>query len=385
MKFTSISLHLAVFGIFQSYHAFASESSDDGITVDNVRFYKFGVLDETFEGLPFGPDSYPISDDNAVVQFLKYGTDAESVVNDENDHEVVYNVEELIAVVGGPPDHPSSDFDAPYWDRLNRVINMRNKKGGNKASQALSREMRLPLRWRSFTVDDVAEAVYDEYPGMHQAEFLEDLVGGKYGSIEYSDAIPRRANARFLRGIIALADLNTWSMAFVGPHNFGAKWYGGRARPEEVAWLIHEGIIDAPSKIRRKIERIRDFNQATDFTRYAREGRSGSPRHPSWPAMHSAGSNMSFWIGVVLNLTPRQLCEAKKVDFAVSFARTVAGVHFEDDNLAGLNMGQEIVARAVPGYFAEKYDSDQATVAALVNERRFQWEDYEPLQDCDSL
>ena len=152
---------------------------------------------------------------------------------------------------------------------------------------------------------------------------------------------------------------------------------------QEVAYLIRTGEIDAPAKITRKINRIRNFNQATDFTRYDREDRPGSPRHPSWPAMHSAGSNLSFWLGVVLNLTPRQLCEAKRVDWAVSFARTVAGVHFEDDNIAGLDMGQEIVARELPRYFSEKYDSDMDTVTALVNERRFKWGDYEPLTDCD--
>ena len=94
---------------------------------------------------------------------------------------------------------------------------------------------------------------------------------------------------------------------------------------------------------------------------------------------------MSFWTQVVMNLTPRQRCEAQKVDFAVSIARTVAGVHFEDDNLAGLNMGQEVVARNVPEYFAEKYGSDASTVRRKVNAKRFQWEDYEPLLDCDSL
>ena len=66
------------------------------------------------------------------------------------------------------------------------------------------------------------------------------MVGGVYGPIEYSDAIPSRGNsARFLRGIIALADINTWSFGFVGPHNFAAKWYGGRAGLEVRGYQIH--------------------------------------------------------------------------------------------------------------------------------------------------
>jgi hypothetical protein len=53
--------------------------------------------------------------------------------------------------------------------------------------------------------------------------------------------------------------------------------------------------------------------------------RKGSPTHPSWPAMHAAGSSCSYWIPAVAKLTPEQYCEALRVDFAVAFARTVAG------------------------------------------------------------
>ena len=72
-----------------------------------------------------------------------------------------------------------------------------------------------------------------KYPGEHQADFLFDLIGGVYGELEFDDSIiSPRSGARFLRGIIMSADLNTWSHGIVGPHNFGAKWFGGRARPE---------------------------------------------------------------------------------------------------------------------------------------------------------
>jgi len=400
MKFSCIIIHLSIVGIFQLYFVLADDinvnivgddnddddDDDDETPPELVRFNKFGVLDNRFQGLPFVPASYPVSENEDVFRFLTEGTDAESVVNDKTDVEVIYNVEELIGIVGGLPDHPSSDDNAEYWNKLNRVINMRNRKGSDSASTALENQMQLPLRWENFTVNDVAEAVYDEYPGEHQADFLFDLIGGKYGELLFDDSIiPRRSEGRFWHGIIMLADLNTWSMGIVGPHNFGAKWFAGRARPEEISWLIRTGEVNAPRKIRNKLRKIRNYDQATDFTRYSREGRSGSPRHPSWPAMHSAGSNMSFWTQIVFNLTPRQRCEAKKVDFAVSFARTVAGVHFEDDNLAGLNMGQEIVARSLPNHFAQKYGSGVSNVRRKVNEKRFQWGNHEKLQDCDSL
>merc|ERR1712032_367229 len=128
-----------------------------------------------------------------------------------------------------------SNNNAPYWRKLERVIDARNVDANALAREALAGEMQQPLRWTNFTVLDVANAVYDEYPGLHQAEFLEDLiVFGLYGPVEFDfSIIPRRSMAQFLRGIIAMADLNTYTMGVVGPHNFGAKWSGGRARPRD--------------------------------------------------------------------------------------------------------------------------------------------------------
>ncbi len=102
--------------------------------------------------------------------------------------------------------------------------------------------------------------------------------------------------------------------------------------------------------------------------------------------MHSAASSMSYWLQVVLNLTPRQLCEAKKVDFAVAFARTVAGVHFEDDNIAGLNMGQYIVSQKLSSYLNTTYPgSDMVRVLQKLETSRFDWNNYDPLDYCHSL
>merc|ERR1712003_198671 len=232
---------------------------------------------------------------------------------------------------------------------------------------------------------DVSEAVHDEYPGLHQAEFLDDLVTrGVYGPIEFdSEALAGRSGGRFLRGIVALADLHTWSVGVVGPHNFAAKWYAGRARPEEVAFEISEGHIHekyVPDDILQSINSM-ELTKATDFARYP----EGSPRHPSWPAMHSAASNISFWLQIVMNLTPEQLCEAKKVDYAVAYARTVAAVHFPDDNIAGLQMGQIIVEQALAEHLSEKYDSDEDYVKDKIKAKLFDWAEYDPLEDCSSL
>lgn len=177
-----------------------------------------------------------------------------------------------------------------------------------------------------------------------------------------------------------MAYLNTWAVSMVGPYNFAVKYYVGRSRPEEVAWLIAQGKLTesdgVPSDVVADIQAF-DLQSATNFTAYP----EGSPTHPSWPAMHSAGSASSLWLQVVLNLSDEQICQTKLVDWAVSHARTVAGVHYWSDNIAGLNLGQEVIARKLAGHLARVYGSDPAAVAAKISAMRFDWNDFTD-SDC---
>lgn len=140
---------------------------------------------------------------------------------------------------------------------------------------------------------------------------------------------------------------------------------------------------------------------ATSFTQYP----EGSPLHPSWPAMHSAASSASLWLAVVANLTDEQYCQVLRTDYAVAYARTVAGgkldlqsflyvfcmnifltllccsVHYPSDNIAGLNMGQNVVAHELAGHLAEVYGADKAAVEAKIARLRFDWATYFP-EDC---
>ena len=59
--------------------------------------------------------------------------------------------------------------------------------------------------------------------------------------------------------------------------------------------------------------------------------------------MHSAGSTVSYWLPAIAQITGEDYCEALRVDYAVSYGRTVARVHYQLDNLAGLNIGQRLV------------------------------------------
>ena len=77
-----------------------------------------------------------------------------------------------------------------------------------------------------------------------------------------------------------------------------------------------------------------------------------------------------------MNLTLEQLCEVKAVDNAISYARTVAGVHYISDNIAGLNMGQEVLAHTLPQFLVDRYGSDLSAVMRKVDALRFDWQDY---------
>ncbi len=62
------------------------------------------------------------------------------------------------------------------------------------------------------------------------------------------------------------------------------------ARPEEIVWLIKKGKVkNVPLDIQRDIQQM-SLRSAADFTAYD----EGSPRHPSWPAMHAASGLYSL-------------------------------------------------------------------------------------------
>jgi len=194
------------------------------------------------------------------------------------------------------------------------------------------------------------------------------------------------SHTELVRGVFMFAELNTMAVSYVGHDNFAAKWFIGRARPEEVAFKIHnekkakkdrDGAC-YPCILKEKIEKLK-MKSAVDFTAYP----EGSPAHPSWPAMHSAGSSLSLWLPVVCDLTDEQWHQAKLIDYAVAYGRTVAGVHYHEDNIAGLNMGQEIIAEALPRILNEKYGSDEKAVLEKIAMYRFDWREFEPNAGCE--
>jgi len=140
---------------------------------------------------------------------------------------------------------------------------------------------------------------------------------------------------------------------------------------QEIAWRITNGEMpkeNVPEDVYKMVLDMK-LTKATEFTQYP----EGSPNHPSWPAMHSAASSMSLWLAVVAELTEEQYCQVLRTDYAVSFARTCAGVHYRSDNYAGLNMGQEVIAHVLPDHLATYYGADPVAVKAKIEKYRFDW------------
>jgi len=358
-----------------------------------VRFNKFKFFHD--DGTEFIPDFMPLraSDyplrDPVIAAMLKNQSNAVSVLCDGDlalppNHRV--KVYRCIDAIGGLPtmprntsnlDHTDKDDDA-FWTDFRRVTELQM---GRRSNMNPATILRTPALWKNTRIDihDVAEAVHDEYPGQLQQELIQWLWSQGSDLKLDTNIIPFRSNYDFVGLQVAMADLNTWAIGAVSPINFYMKWFVGRPRPEEVAWAIETDELSyehgVPPDVVQLVKSM-NLKSPEEYTAYP----EGSPRHPSWPAMHSAASSASFWMAVILDMTPEQYCEALRVDYAVSFARSCAGVHYETDNTAGLNLGQLIMSEQLPQHLADTYGSDPDKVRAKIDRLRFDWNDFDSYQ-----
>lgn len=378
LAFTSHNNGFLGTAVFKDYVG-PDESGRSGNDL-GIRFSKVAFPDGD-GGIDLPLDARAFGNDNSELLDVLKDSACPSVTKLDDD-EVYLDVRALIQsdFVGGYPSHPSDSKTDEFWAYLDEVIVMQNFRRENNGNNPAIDYMPLPEIWEGYTLNDVSEAVHDEYPNLHQSANLARMLGAGGVTID-NNIMPQRSHKQFLRGPVAISDLNTWATAVVGPHSFATKYHVGRARPEEVAYAIKTRFIEesfVPGYILDKIDDIPNFDFAVNFTGYP----EGSPRHPSWPAMHSAASQTSFWMSVVLDLTPDQLCQARLVDWGVAYARTVAGVHYNDDNIQGLNIGQEVIAQLLPIYMKNKYGSDKDKVAEKVAQMRYNWFDFDPANPC---
>lgn len=336
-----------------------------------VRFNKIPFPNGAPPGFfPLSERDYPVRGD--IADILQEQSLGASIVTTRDFELHGDRPEDYIQKIGGLPSMPNSNPEHPFWKELEEVVDAQLDRLGGVNPTAI---MTLPALWEGFNIEQVADAVHDEYPGYWQAELLKNL-WAEGVSIDY-EILPFRSRLDFIGLQVRLADLNTWAIGIVSAPNFCLKWSAGRARPEEIVHMIARGELmethGVPENLVVKV-RSMGLTSAQSFTAYD----EGSPVHPSWPAMHSAASSASLWLAVVLNLTPDQYCEALRVDFAVSYARTVAGVHYPTDNIAGLNLGTEIMHERLADHLSQAYGSDANKVQEKLNRLKFDWADFDP-------
>mmetsp|Transcript_17540 Transcript_17540/g.25599 ORF Transcript_17540/g.25599 Transcript_17540/m.25599 type:complete len:437 (-) Transcript_17540:761-2071(-) len=348
---------------------------------DDFRFRKFNNTNPSIS--TEGPIvKFPL--DKKSADFLRQNTRSISVVLKEEVCSVDLDIplDNLRRKKLYPVTHPN---DIGFWADFEKVVQVQAHLKSKQQNQCMVDPLPLVMPhmtqyWRGFDILEVAEAVHDEFPGLYHYRMLADWVG-KREVVYDNDVITKFGNIDFLRREVMLSDMVGYSFRAVGPCNFSLKWSEGRARPEEVAFAVANGQIRPPkgvdiSDISRIISDM-NLRDPTDFTAYA----EGSPTHPSWPAMHSASSVSSFWLDVVLELTEEQRCDARMLDWSVSYARTVAGVHYTTDNISGLTVGQDILAQLLPDHLSDVYGANKKVVDAKIQRAMVDWTEFEN-SDC---
>lgn len=302
-----------------------------------------------------GPDiNFPLTPDQA--EKLKNSNAVSPYV--PSDHRVVIQPDYL-----PKPTHPE---DPAFWPEFEQIVDLQMaRRGDAKAGEMID----LPKIFADYTFDEGAQAVRADFPTKWPTALVEQFLGE--GAKMDPSIMKPMSRDDFVNGPVLLARTLGWAVSEVSPSAFACKWNEGRARPESVAWAIHTGKLEAPQHIKDKVAEMK-LTKPEDFTAY----KEGCPKHPSWPAMHSAASSASLYLAVLMDLSPEQLAEAKKLDYAVAHFRSMAGVHYETDNRAGLALGQEVIAKQLPEYLAQ-FGADPEAVKAKIEKVRHDWYAYE--------
>lgn len=224
----------------------------------------------------------------------------------------------------------------------------------------------------NLTLALVAKSVAGEFSNYHQQTLLKHFASQNV-QLAKDVGLTERSKRDFIGMAVRMGAINAWSLEAVGPVNFFLKWNYGVPRPEEVAWAISRDpnkakAANVPHDLVDSITNMH-LTKATDFTAYD----EGSPTHPSFPAMHSAGSTCSLWIPAIYDLSDEQYLETLRMDYAVAYARTIAGVHYDQDNRAGLNAGQRIIREKLPEFLSKNYGYDDLLIERKVKLLSFDW------------
>ena len=236
----------------------------------DVYFNKFVFSGTTPDFLPLTADDYPMV--GSVATSLKTQSNAVSVVIPGDAALFGLRPENrYLELVGGRPSFPNSDEDT-FWHEFQEIVDLQLARRADVAPSTL---FTLPSLWADSDIEEVAEAVRDEYPGSIQADLIQSLWDQNV-KLD-NDIIPFRSNSDFVGRNIMMTTVNTWAIGIVAAPNFYLKWYVGRPRPEEIAWKIATKELTeldgVPSSTIDDIQSM-SLTSAPSFTAYE----EGSPR-----------------------------------------------------------------------------------------------------------
>ena len=296
---------------------------------------------------------------------------------------------------------PSQPEDgSPFWDELWQVTTLQLIRLGlapSRRAESPADLIDLPALFEGYTFEAAAAAVESDFPTHWPTLLAQQFLSN--GTELDGAVIPTRSPKDFVNTQVMLARVIGWAVSTVSPPAFALKWDQGRPRPEEAAAAVRNGLFDTLPEDKRPRKKLKQKINAVysgvpeeqtqpSWTAYE----SGSPRHPSWPAMHSAASSASLYLAVVLNLTSDQLKEARKLDYAVAYFRSLAGVHYPTDNIAGLALGQNVVAKELPDMLEEFYPGSEPGATKKAAEEKIKmlleahsWDTYQPRAACPSI
>jgi hypothetical protein len=158
--------------------------------------------------LPLSPIDYPIR--GVLADTLKRQSIAHSVITQDDFEVRNVSLSHYIQAIGGMPSFPSSNSSAEFWNEFTEVMDIRQDRLDGVNATDL---MELPAIWSGYTLDQVADAVHDEYPASHHVELLKTFFGQGL-ELDYN-ILPFRSQRDFIGLEVRMADLLTWAFSVV--------------------------------------------------------------------------------------------------------------------------------------------------------------------------
>ena len=167
-----------------------------------------------------------------------------------------------------------------------------------------------------------------------------------------TDLVQKRNYKVFTDGVVLIYSLIGRLVHGISPTAFAHKYKHGMPRPEEVIGAWARGEYQVSSITDRELRRYVNVDEVLKDQRRFTMYPEGSPNHPSLGAMHSALASAALIFPIVFDLTDSQQQQCIKVTGATAYGRTMAGVHYCQDNSYGLEMGEKAVAKILPDFLS---------------------------------